>query len=254
MPQTSIETLWDDTPRPDWAGTGTITWECVEANTSYRDSREKAARDQLRWAGVFGPKPAGPGPCGHLPEGLHVPRPTRITATVVPVSTAGHPMLDVVGRQLTGTGLPRGHVLAASLGGLDVAENMVPQAAVMNTNQESFLKSPPSAMKWRELEQYAAFCALAVPGGSRRSRTCPNSRPCSTPKTRVILTQWTSVSGLPASGVRHRRHRLWLPRRRHRRARTRRPPAHGERRGRLAEGRDAGRGRIRVCLNADLST
>jgi hypothetical protein len=166
MPEITLTTLWDrHTPRPHWAGQGTIEYKCVRPAMAYSDVKRQNADDQMRRADVPGIPPAGP--CPPDPEGyLRVPRPTMITSAVIPVSTTGHRMEDVAGRDLAYTGLHRGHVFAVSLGGSDDSANMVPQVGINNTTQVGFTDSSMETLKWREMEVFVA--GLATLGWEQR--------------------------------------------------------------------------------------
>lgn len=169
MPQTTLTTLWDGTDRPDWAGQASITYQCAVQNASYSDARYRNVRRQKRAA--YGPANKESWACSDRPgPQQYVPRPTSVTGIVVPVSTAGHKMVDVPARNLAGTGLQRGHVLAASLGGTDIPENMVPQSGIMNTNNPGCGRSPLESLKWRELEQVTVALALLGWSPTRMTR------------------------------------------------------------------------------------
>jgi hypothetical protein len=157
MYKTDIKTLWDGkTPRPNWAGTGTIDYACVRRMLSFSDVRLRMAQNQQ-----FGLQKCA---CNVEEDSRGpyrgIPRPKTIKAIVVPVSTVGRTTPDVCDRDLGYTSLHRGHLLALSLGGLNVPENMVPQPGIMNTEVRRLEKAEISQLHWRELELFVQYCAL----------------------------------------------------------------------------------------------
>jgi hypothetical protein len=124
------------TLRPNWAGDVEIELESLPLSAVPSDLRSRDPQTRPRVVDV----------------------PVTVEGVILPVSTGGRTTEDVPERVLHYFPMDRGHLMALSLGGPDVPEQMVVQPRAMN----QWVSTGDSTRRWRALEIFLAYAALRI--------------------------------------------------------------------------------------------
>jgi len=136
-----FDNLYNGKPRPAWAKSVTVELEAAHRTRVFSDQRD----DEKKSSSLA------------LDSGT-LYRPTSVEGIVVPCQTPGRTTADVPDRDLSGRPEDRGHILALSLGGPNVGENMVNMPTQLN---RSFV-ADGGKLSWRQIEVLTFFNACQL--------------------------------------------------------------------------------------------